>query len=53
MMLALIYGMMFNANTVIRCSAPPENMLAIPRMPPAWLRIHSLMTAASTPGTGI
>ena len=32
-----MYGMIPNANTVNRDSAPPENMLNMPRMPPAWL----------------
>ena len=31
---AEIYGIMFSAKIVMRCKAPPENMLNIPRIPP-------------------
>ncbi len=54
MMLALIYGMMLSANTVMRPRAPPLNMLNMPRMPPPLLRdISSPITEASTPGSGM
>ena len=35
---AEMYGMMLRAKIAIRWMPPPENMLNMPRMPPAWLR---------------
>ena len=32
-----MYGMMFSAKIAIRWMPPPENMLNMPRMPPAWV----------------
>ena len=34
---AEMYGMIPSAKIVKRDSAPPENMLNMPRMPPCWL----------------
>ena len=53
MMLALMYGMMLSANTVMRLSAPPVNMSNMPRMPPPCCCSISVITEASTPGTGM
>ncbi len=54
MMLALMYGMMLSASTVIRLSAPPLNMSNMPRMPPPLRELNiSPSTVASTPGTGM
>ena len=48
-----MYGMMPSAKMVKRRSAPPENMLNMPRMPP-WLRLkNSASAAGSMPGTGM
>ncbi len=30
---AEMYGVTFSENTAMRCTAPPENMLNMPRMP--------------------
>ena len=32
-----MYGMMFSAKIAMRWMPPPENMLNMPRMPPAWV----------------
>ena len=50
---AEMYGMMFSAKIAMRWMPPPENMLNIPRMPPAWvLKIRS-QAAGSIPGSGM
>jgi hypothetical protein len=50
---AEMYGMIPSAKIVKRESAPPENMLNMPRMPPCCLLNNSLNTCASIPGTGM
>ena len=44
--------MMPSASTLKRDSAPPENMLNMSRMPPAWERNSSARRTGSIPGTG-
>ena len=48
-----MYGMMPSAKMVKRDSAPPENMLNMPRIPPCWLLNRSASTFGSMPGTGM
>ena len=50
---AEMYGMIPSANTVNRDSAPPENRLNIPRIPPCcpWNSCDSWF--GSMPGTGM
>ena len=50
---AEMYGMMPSAKMVKRDSAPPENMLNMPRMPPCWPLNSSASTFGSMPGTGM
>ena len=50
---AEMYGMMPSAKIEKRDSAPPENMLNMPRMPPCWLWNSSRARAGSMPGTGM
>ena len=50
---AEMYGMMLSAKIAIRWMPPPENMLNMPRMPPAWdLKICS-HADGSMPGSGM
>jgi hypothetical protein len=53
MMAAEMYGMMLSAKIVMRSSAPPANMLNMPRMPPACCAKISAMTCGSMPGSGM
>jgi hypothetical protein len=53
MMEAEIYGMMLSAKIAIRWMPPPENMLNMPRMPPAWVWKICSQAAGSMPGSGI
>src|SRR3954465_2196013 len=48
-----IYGMMPSAKMVKRESAPPENMLNSPRIPPCWLWKSLDSSLGSMPGTGM
>src|SRR5258708_6030657 len=48
-----IYGMMPSAKIVKRLSAPPENMLNRPRIPPCWDWNSSASRIGSMPGTGM
>jgi hypothetical protein len=50
---AEMYGMMPRAKMVKRDSAPPENMLNMPRIPPCWPEKRSASTTGSIPGTGM
>ena len=50
---AEMYGMMFSAKIAMRWMPPPENMLNMPRMPPAWVRKIWSQAAGSMPGSGI
>ncbi len=50
---AEMYGMIPSAKIVNRESAPPENMLNMPRMPPDWLWNNFASWSGSIPGTGI
>ena len=50
---AEIYGMIPSAKMVKRDSAPPENMLNMPRMPPCCDLNSCASTFGSIPGTGI
>ena len=50
---AEMYGMMLSAKIVMRPSAPPENMLNMPRMPPGLAVKMSARTAVSMPGSGM
>ena len=50
---AEMYGMMPSAKIVKRDSAPPENMLNMPRMPPCCAWNSSASTFGSMPGTGM
>ncbi len=50
---AEMYGMIPSANTEKRDSAPPENMLNSPRMPPCWLLNSWRSWSGSIPGTGM
>ena len=50
---AEMYGMMPNANTVKRDSAPPENMLNRLRMPPCWPWNSCASWSGLMPGTGM
>ncbi len=52
MMEAEMYGMIPSASTLKRDSAPPENMLNMSRMPPAWDLNSSARRTGSMPGTG-
>ena len=45
-----MYGMIPRAKMVKRDSAPPENMLNMPRMPPCWPWNSSASTFGSMPG---
>ena len=50
---AEIYGMMLSAKIAMRATAPPENMLNMPRMP-LWFCLNTSASAAGlTPGIGI
>ena len=53
MMAAEMYGMMLSAKIVMRPSAPPANMLNMPRMPPACCWNTSSSTTGSIPGIGM
>ncbi len=48
-----MYGMIPSASTEKRDSAPPENILNSPRMPPCWLLNSCRNASGSMPGTGI
>ena len=50
---AEMYGMIPSAKIEKRDSAPPENMLNRPRMPPCCERKSSSSTDALMPGTGM
>ncbi len=50
---AEMYGMIPSAKIVKRESAPPENMLNRPRIPPWFERKRSASTFGSIPGTGM
>ena len=50
---AEMYGMMLSAKIAIRWMPPPENMLNMPRMPPAWVLKICCQAAGSMPGSGI
>ena len=49
---AEIYGIIPKAKTEKRDSAPPENILNMPRMPPFCESNKSFSTTGSIPGTG-
>ena len=53
MMDAEIYGMMFSANTAMRCTAPPENMLNMSSTPWRWPVKLASNWAGSIPGSGM
>ena len=53
MIAAEMYGMMLSAKIVIRPSAPPANMLNMPKMPPACRSKICAMTTGSIPGDGM
>ncbi len=53
MMEAEMYGMMFRAKIAIRWMPPPENMLNMPRKPPAWVWKICSQAAGSMPGSGM
>ena len=48
-----MYGMMFSANTAMRCTAPPENMLNMSSTPCFWPWNDGLERAGSMPGSGM
>ena len=48
-----MYGMIPSAKIVKRDSAPPENMLNMPKMLPPLSRKKSASTFGSIPGTGM
>ena len=50
---AEMYGMIPSARIEKRCSAPPENTLKRPRMPPCCDLNSSSSTDALMPGTGM
>src|SRR5690606_21391049 len=50
---AEMYGMMPNANRLNLDSAPPENILNIPRIPSDWDSNSFANTSGSIPGTGM
>ena len=50
---AEMYGMMLRAKIVMRDRAPPENMLNMSRMPPAFCLKMSARILGSMPGSGI
>ena len=50
---AEMYGMMFSAKIAMRWMPPPENMLNMPRMPPAWVLKICSQAAGSMPGSGM
>ncbi len=50
---AEMYGMMLSAKIVMRPSAPPANMLNMPRMPPDCCSKICCMITGSMPGAGI
>ena len=50
---AEMYGMIPSANTEKRDSAPPENMLNRPRMPPCCELKSCRSWSGSMPGTGM
>ena len=50
---AEIYGMMFSANTAMRCTAPPENMLNMSSTPCFWPLKAASNAAGSMPGNGM
>ena len=50
---AEMYGMMFSAKIAIRWMPPPENMLNMPRMPPACDRKICSQAEGSMPGSGM
>ena len=50
---AEIYGMMFSANTAMRCTAPPENMLNMSSTPCFCPRNAVWNASESMPGSGM
>ena len=50
---AEIYGMMLSAKMAMRPTAPPENMLNMPRMPDWFCRNTSASACGLMPGIGI
>ena len=50
---AEMYGMMLSAKIAMRWMPPPENMLNMPRMPPACCRKIWSQAWGSMPGSGM
>ena len=50
---AEMYGMILSAKMAMRPTAPPENMLNMPRMPVWFWRNTSASACGLTPGMGI
>ena len=48
-----MYGVTFSEKIAIRSTAPPENMLNMPRMPCAWPVKAWAKATGSMPGIGI